>query len=72
MPQRGPFSVTTNLLKSFSPQTPHRIPDKGATCCRHAPQTGKVEILVSEDRQIRQSAGNKTEKRLSAAVWSTH
>src|SRR5215468_4560139 len=72
MPQRGPSSLTTNLLKSFSPQTPHRIPDKGATCCRHSSQTGKVEILVSEDWQTRQSAGNKTEKRLSAAVWNIH
>src|SRR5205085_2756368 len=52
---------------SFSPQRAHRIPDNGTTRCKHESQTGRAEITVSGDWQRRQSEGNKTENRLSAA-----
>src|SRR2546421_5937015 len=52
---------------SFSPQRAHRIPDNGTTRCKHESQTGRAEIAVSGDWQRRQSEGNKTENRLSAA-----
>src|SRR5947207_14834240 len=69
-PHTGPSPVSTNWLKSFSPQTRHRIPCKGTTLSRQRLQTGRAEIPASGVWQIRQSEGNSTAKRLSAADGS--
>src|SRR4030081_1672543 len=45
----------------------HALPLRGRMASRHSSQTGRREMLVSDTPQMRQSEGNSTVKRLSAA-----
>src|SRR3981081_41939 len=45
----------------------HDLPLRGRMASRHSSQTGRREMLVSDTPQMRQSEGNSTVKRLSAA-----
>src|SRR5262249_36113527 len=65
-PQRGSSGLETAYgEKILSPQTTQSPPEMGRISARHCRQTGRREILIRGELQIRQSPGNNTVNRLS-------